>query len=212
MLTLYYAPGAASLAVHWMLLETGAPFKMVALDFEKKEHKQPEFLKINPAGMVPTVVDNGEVFTEVAAILTWLAENHPAAGFSVAPGDPRRRLYLQHMFHLANTLQPAFRFWFYPDEGAGPENADAAQELARERIEAVWARYDAIFADGRAFLLGETMTAPDFLLTMLMRWSRNMPKPATGWPHLGAYVARMRKRAGLIEVHRREGLTDWISA
>lgn len=212
MYTLYYAPGAASLAVHWMLIEIGAPFETVALDFEKKDQKRPDFLKLNPAGMVPTLVDNGEVFTEVAAILTWLAERHQKAGFSVAPDDPRRRLYLQHMFHLANTLQPAFRLWFYPDEGAGAENAEATQKFAREKIEAVWTRYDALFADARPFLLGDEMTAADFLLTMLARWSRNMPKPATKWLHLSAYIARMKNRAALREVHRREGLTDWISA
>ena len=89
MLTLYYAPGAASLAVHWMLIEIGAPFETVALDFEKNDQKRPDFLKINPVGMVPTLVDDGEVYTEAAAILTWLAERHPEAGFSVAPDDPR---------------------------------------------------------------------------------------------------------------------------
>lgn len=210
--TLYYAPGAASLAVHWMLIEIGAPFATVALDLEKKDQKSPDYLKVNPAGMVPTLIVDGAPFTETAAILMWLAEQHADAGFHVAPGAPLRRSYLQQMLFLANTMQPAFRQWFYPEEAAGADHAAAAQDIARERLENAWARIDAHLSDGRAFLLGDEMTAADFLLTMLARWSRNMPKPATKWLHIAAYVARMKARPGLIEVHRREGLTEWISA
>lgn len=212
MYKLYYAPGAASLAVHWMLIETGAAFETVALDMERKEQKSPDYLKINPAGLIPTLLVDGKPFAETAAILLWLAEVHADAGFEIPVGAPLRRDYLQTMFFLANTMQPAFRAWFYPEEAAGPQNADAAKEKAREKIEAAWTTLDARLADERAFLVGDRMTAPDFLATMLTRWSRNMPKPATVWPHIGAYVARMKKRDGLKEVHRREGLTEWISA
>jgi len=212
LLKLYYAPGAASLAVHWMLIEIGAPFETVALDLENKDQKSAGYLKINPAGMVPTLLVGGEPFAETAAILLWLAEQHPGAGFHVAAGDPLRRRYLQQMFYLANTMQPAFRLWFYPEEAAGAENADVAKDCARAKIEAAWTAIDAQLSDRRAFLLGDKMTAPDFLATMLTRWSRNMPKPAIRWPHVGAYVARMKAREGLKEVHHREGLSEWISA
>lgn len=212
MYKLYYCSGAASFAVHWMLIEIGAPFETVEIDFEKREQKSAAYLKINPAGMVPTLVVDGEPFTETAAILLWLAEQHPDAGFEVAPGDRLRRRYLQPMFFLANTMQPAFRTWFYPEEAAGAENADAAKTMAGARLDAAWASLDAQLSDGRAFLLGERMTAPDFLATMLARWSRNMPKPAQHWRHVATYLARMKQREGLKEVHRREGLTEWIGA
>ena len=81
---------------------------------------------------------------------------------------------------------------------------------AQGYLEAAFARMDANLADGRAFMLGERMTALDFLATMLCRWSRAMPRPATDWPRLGAYVDRMRALPSLQEVHRREGLEDWI--
>jgi len=193
------------------LIEIGAPYEKVAIDFEKNEQKSADYLKLNPAGMVPTLVVDGEPFTETAAILMWLAEEHAGAGFHVAPGDASRRRYLQQMFYLANTMQPAFRSWFYPEEAAGEENADAAQGKARARLEVAWTSIDAQLSDGRAFILGDKMTTPDFLMTMLARWSRGMPKPAQHWPHVGAYIKRMKARDGLKEVHRREGLTEWIS-
>lgn len=210
MYKLYYSSGAASFAVHWMLIEIGAPFETVEIDFEKREQKSAGYLKINPAGMVPTLVVDGAPLTETAAILLWLAEQHPDAGFHVAPGDRLRRRYLQQMFFLANTMQPAFRAWFYPEEAAGADNAEAAKHMARARLDAAWTSLEAQLSDGRAFILGDTMRAPDFLVTMLARWSRGMPKPATAWPHVGAYIARMKARDGMKEVHRREGLTEWI--
>ena len=49
----------------------------------------------------------------------------------------------------------------------------------------------------------------DFYATMLMRWSRNMPKPAHEWPALGAYAARMKARPSFETLYQREGLTEW---
>ena len=63
---------------------------------------------------------------------------------------------------------------------------------------------------GGPFLLGDTLSMADLQLLMYMRWSRNMPKPATAWPNIARYLARMRAMPSLREVHAREGLTDWI--
>ena len=210
MYSLYYSPGTASLAVHWMLIELGVPFELRLVDIETKAQRSPEYLAINPSGHVPAMVIEGVAYAECAALLMLLAERHPERGFAPPPGDPQRAAYLQWMIYFANTLQPAFRAWFYADEPAGAANAEAAMGAARSRIETAWDRLDGVFADGRPFLLGERLSATDFLAAMLTRWSRNMPRPAAAWPHLGAYVARMRSMPSLREVHVREGLADWI--
>ena len=211
MYKLYYSPGTASLAIHWMLIELGAPFELVLTDIEKGAQKSAEYLKLNPDGRVPVLVVGGKPHTECAALLMLLAERHPDVGFAPAIGSPLRADYLQWMFFCANTLQPAFRNWFYADEAAGPANAETAKAFARERIEAGFARLDALLQDWRTYMLGSHLTALDFMVTMLTRWSRNMPKPATEFPNLGAYVKHMRAMPSLQEVHRREGLTDWIN-
>lgn len=208
--TLYYSPGAASLALHWMLIEIGEPFEAIKVDIDKGEQKAPAYLRINPAGLIPALVVDGVAHNEVAAMLMLVAERDPERRFDAPAGDLRRAAYLQRMIYLANTLQPAFRSWFYPDEPAGPANRDAITMLAKARIETAFARLNETLADGRAWLLGDRRTAVDFLLVMLCRWSRNMPKPATAWPHIRAYVERARSVPALVEVHRREGLTDWI--
>jgi glutathione S-transferase len=114
------------------------------------------------------------------------------------------------MIILANTMMPAFRLYFYADEGAGPENAEATKAQALIRIGNAFDRIEALLADGRAYLLGDTLRAADFLLTMLTRWSRNMPRTALDWPHLKAYVERMRAMPSYRETHAREGLEGWL--
>jgi glutathione S-transferase len=210
MYQLYYSPGTASLAVHWMLIEIGAPFEAVLTDTEAGAHKQPNYLRLNPDGLVPTLVVDGAPMAESTAILMLLAERHPDKGLAPAQGAPERAAYLQGLIYLANTLLPGFRAWFYPHEPAGEAAADAAQAAARARIEAAWDRLDGQLAGQGPYLLGERLSAVDFLATMLMRWSRNMPRPATAWPNIARYLARMRAMESLRQVHAREGLTDWI--
>lgn len=210
MYRLYYSPGAASLAAHWMLIELGVPFEVVLIDTEAKQQKTPEYMALNPGGVVPTLIVDGAPMCESTAILMLLAERHAAAVFSPAPGAPERAAYLQWMVYLANTLLPAFRAWFYPDEPASAEASAAAGLVVRTRIEGAWDRIDAQLAKGGPYLLGANLTAADFLATMLMRWSRNMPKTAAAWPHIAAYLTRMRAMPSLREVHAREGLIDWI--
>jgi len=111
---------------------------------------------------------------------------------------------------LANSVMPAFRLFYYADEGAGPENAEATKTQAGGRIAKVFERIDGQLADGRPYLLGGAMTAADFLLGMLARWSRNLPRTAMDWPHLRAYVLRLRAVPSYRETHAREGLLGWI--
>jgi glutathione S-transferase len=208
MYKLYYKPATASQCVHWMLIELGAPFELELVDTTSP--RSPEYLRLNPTGQVPTLVVDGQAYAESAALLMLLAERHPEAEFAPDVGSPERPAYLELMVFLANALLPAFRNVFYAEDFAGPEHTEDSLEHARARIEAVWTLMDQRLSDGRSFLLGDHIRAPDLLLTMLARWSRNQPRPATAWPHLGAYVARMKERPGLREVHARESLTDWI--
>ena len=193
-----------------MLLHIGAPFELVKVDLDTKAQHAPEYLKINPSGHVPALIVDGAVRTECAAILMLIAERHPDAKLAPALDAMERGEFLQMMFYFANTLQPAFRSWFYPDEPAGPENKDAAMAQARAKIEIVWQRVDARLGDGRAYLAGPSLSAADFLGAMLMRWSRNMPKPATQYPHIAAYLKKIWQMPSLKAVHDREGLTEWL--
>ena len=68
---LYYAPGAASLLVHWLLIELDVPHELRRVDLQAREQKQADYLALNPAGVVPTLVVDGRPMTEAAAIAFW---------------------------------------------------------------------------------------------------------------------------------------------
>lgn len=210
MYTLYYSPATASFAVHWMLIELGVPHELRLVDLESRAHKTPEYLALNPAGVVPTLLIDGKPHTECAALLLTLADRHATAQLAPAIGTDERAAYYQWAFYCANTLQPAFRTWFYADEAAGAAAAEAAKEHARVRLEAQFARVDSQLAASGPYLLGSQLRAVDLLLTMLFRWSRNMPRPATQWPAIAAYVGRMRSLPSFRTLNAREGLTDWV--
>lgn len=208
--TLYYAPSTAALVVHWLLIELQVPHELQALDLGRREQKSPEYLRLNPAGVVPTLVLDGEVLTESAAIVLHLADLHPQAQLAPVPGTVERARYYRWICFCANTLLPAYRAWFYPDEPAGEAAQVNAKAYARERIESAWQRVSDHLEAGGPYLLGERLSAADFLLTMLMRWSRNMPRPSDEWPALHAHAQRMKARPAFQETCRREGITDWL--
>ena len=209
MYTLYWSPGAASLCVHWMLIELGEPHELKKLDLEAGDHRKPEYLRMNPNGLVPTLVVEGKPLYESAALLMVLAERHPQAGLAPPIGNANRGLYTTWMFHLSNTVQSAFRDWFYPEQSGDGGVVEAVKTNARGRIESGWNRVEAQIAAGGPYLVGDRVGAADFLATMLMRWSRNMPKPATQWPAIADYIARMKSRPSFKALYEREGLTEW---
>lgn len=207
--TLYGSSSTASLVVHWLLIELGIEHTLVLLDFDTREQKSADYLALNPAGRVPTLVMGNQVLTEAAAIALHLADLHPEAGLLPAPASPERAQAYRWMFWCANTLQPAYRAWFYADEVAGAANVDAVREGARQQLEAGWAQFTGHLRQAGPYVLGERISVVDFMLVMLMRWSRNMPRPSDTWPELKAYAERIKARPAFAEVYRREGITDW---
>lgn len=206
---LYFAPGAASFAVHWMLLEVGVPFEARPLDLAAGEHKQPAYLALNPNGLVPTLIVDGQPVYEAAALLLLLAERHPEAGLAPRAGSAERAAYLQWTLHLSNTLQAAFGSWFHAERVAGEANAELVKATARSQIESGWDRVAGHLAARGPCMCGADVSAADFLATMLMRWSRNMPRPATSWPHLAELATRLKARSSWRRLCANEGLTEW---
>lgn len=207
---LYGSQSTASLVVHWLLVELGIEYELHQLDFERREQKSARYLAINPAGRVPTLVIDGQVLTESAAIAMHLADLHPHAALAPVPGTPARGDYYRWMCFCTYTLMPAYRSWFYPDEPAGAANVAEVKERARVQLETAWQQIADHLAAQGPYVLGQQLSVVDFMMTMLMRWSRNMPRPSDSWPALAAHAARMKARPAFAEVYRREGISDWL--
>lgn len=209
MYTLFYSPGSASLAVHQTLLELDVPYAARLVDFSLDAQHQPDYLALNPAGVVPTLLIEGQAYVESAALLQLLTERHPDKHLAPAIGSPLRAQWLQWVTYLSTTLGASYRVWFYPETiglAELPEPMRLAQLAGFARI---FDRLDAHLAAAGPYLLGETFSVADLQLMMYLRWSRNMPKPATDWPALQRFAQRMRQRPSWLKVHELENLPLW---
>ena len=209
MYTLYYSPGSASMVVHLALLEIGAPHRLELVDFEKKAQHDAAYLKLNPHGVVPTLLIDGRPMTESAALLIILAERHPEAHLAPATGTPEHEEWTQWIVYLSNSLAAPYRLWFYPADLGLNEHTPQSRAAVQHKIEAVWNRLDAQLSAGGPYLLGREFSGADLLLTMLMRWSRNMPHPVTEWPALKKLADLVRARASWKKLYEIEGLSEW---
>jgi glutathione S-transferase len=209
MYTLYYGKGAASLAIHAALKEIGVPYELVAIDLEAGQQRSPEYLRINPQGKVPTLLIDGKAFTESAALMMMLAERHPQANLAPPAGSLARAEWYELIVTMANNLGNNFRLWFYPSDIGGTNEDSALRSAIQQRIETTWETLDARLAKSGPYLLGETFSGADLMLTMYMRWSRNMPRPATAWPALQKYADMMRARPSWRHITEVEALTGW---
>ena len=103
----YHWPMSRARMVHWMLEETGAPYRVELLNLEKGEHKKPAYLAVNPMGKVPAIVHRGTVITETGAIIAYLADEFDAASLAPRVKSPGRGAYLRWLFFAAGCVEPA---------------------------------------------------------------------------------------------------------
>ena len=209
MYTLYYSPGTASMVVHLALLEIGAPHRLELVDFDKDAQHGAAYLRLNPRGQVPTLVIDGKPHFESAALLMILAERHPEARLAPPAGSALRPDWYQWIVFFTNALGSVYRFWFYPPDLGSDEHPPALRDALRSKIEDSWTLVDAHLAAGGPYMLGAEFSGVDLLALMYMRWSRNMPRPATEWPALRRFADLMRARPSWARLYEVEGLTDW---
>lgn len=206
-LTLYYSPGACSLAPHIALEEAGADYEPVRVDFSKNEQRSERYLAINPKGRVPALADGCWVLTENPAILRFIARRHPGAGLwpDDPPGEARCAEWLAW---LASTVHVAYahvrRAERYASDAAALEDVVAK---GKETCRGLWRDIDARLAGG-AWALGERYSVADPYLLVFWNWGRG--------PHLGfdmgtyahwtAHTRRMAGRPAVRRIVEREGL------
>lgn len=211
MITLHYLPGAASFAVHTLLRELQAPFTLQLVDRANGGHKSPEYLKLNPNGLIPVLVDGELVLYETAAILLHLADTHPAAALAPPLGSAERAHYYKWMLWLSNTLQATLIHYFYPERCVDEGNTEGAAQVkahAEAKVVALLQQIDAQLAGhGGPWLLGTRYNAADPLAFMLCRWTRNFKHhPARDFVHIGPWLQRMLARPALQAVFAAEQL------
>ena len=198
MIRLYHCPGTASLAPHILLEEIGVPFELSRVDRESGAHKSAEYLKLNPNGLIPVLVDGDLILYETAAICLHLADAHPQARLAPALGTAERAHYYKWLVWCTNTLQAMLMHYFYSERMVDDGDAAAAAQVKARAETRVGAMLDVLDADlalhGGDWLLGRAYTAVDPFALMLCRWTRNFRRPARSLRLLGPYLQRVLAR------------------
>jgi glutathione S-transferase len=175
MLTLYFAPGASSMAVHIALHEIGVPFEGRPMSFKSRDMRAPEFLALNPEGKVPVLLADGRPLTEVAATLYYLAKSFPEAELLPRENIEADAQALSWMSFIASTLHPARRH--------GLEYAKQVYGIADRRLGGGWALGSYSIADIHLFrlywrLANSLHPAPDMFPNLTAHYQRVMARPA----------------------------------
>ncbi|MEJ7139498.1 glutathione S-transferase family protein [Amphibiibacter pelophylacis] len=212
-LHLYYGPGACSFIPHVALRlieqRTGQPFEATMVRMHKGEHRQEAFLRINPNGQVPALVDDGQTVTQIVAIISHLARRFPQAGLLPQEVWARTRA-LETLAWFNNTVHPTFTRIFMPSRIVADEAAQAVV-----RTEAVGA-YRALMAQvqervqalGDAFLDGAEAGPCDAYALTTTRWATmGGIDVATEMPALWTYVERVAAQPAVAATIAAEGLT-----
>ena len=162
MLQLHYFPGNASLIPHIVLEELGVPFELKHVDRAVAAHKSPEYLALNPNGLIPVLVDTSFgsdgrplVLYETAAVCMHLADTRPVDRLLPSLGTAERAQAYKWLAWLGNTVQAALILYFYPERWGDESTAAQVKASAEQKIGTMLDQLDAQFArHGGPWLLG----------------------------------------------------------
>jgi glutathione S-transferase len=196
MATLYHAPNARSLRVLWTLEELGAKADVKTLPFPPRE-KQPDYLKVNPTGAIPAMVDGDRVMTESLAICEYLAAKH-GSSLLVAPGEPERVPFLEWLWYGESTLMtPLSRLGRVASLPVKGEAIDVVLADARESLQVRLKSLEQRL-EGRDFLVAGRLTLADvsvgYPLHLIAVFGVDVPLGT----RTAAYRERLRTRPAFI--------------
>ncbi len=199
MLTLYFSPGACSMASHIGLEECGAPYQEKPTMLGKGEHKTETYLKINPRGKVPALDIDGKVLTENTAILTYLARRFPEK--KLLPADPvEEARCISNMAWLSNMVHPCYTHHLRPERYAEGEAAQASvKEMGKKSFFAILKEVDAML-QGKQWIMGDQYTVVDPYALVFYAWGVRAELPMQELAAYTAWKDRMLQRPAVRKV------------
>jgi glutathione S-transferase len=198
---LYYSPGACSLAPHIVLREAGLAFDLAEVIFPAKTVANGmNFLEINPKGLVPVLqLDDGEVLTEAAVILQYVADIAPEKALIPAAGTKARYHVQEWLNYIATEVHKAFGpLW-------KPETPREYKPIVKANLAKQFAYLDQRLT-GQAYLTGESFTVADAYLFTILNWTTYHQIDLAPYRNVTAFIARTAARPKVQDALRAEGL------
>ena len=189
---LYEFAPTRSIRARWTLQELGIDFESVVVNLQRGEHRRPEFLRLNPAGKLPVLVDGEVVLNESVAIVLYLAGKYPERGLLPTDVVSRAEIDRWLLFTVTELEQPLWRIarntFVYPEEQRLAADVPTASREFKEMAAVVESHLR-----GREFVVGDTVTVADFVLAYTLDWGHEVGLLGD-FPVLEAYIERMYAR------------------
>lgn len=199
---LYFSPGACALATQIVLRELGQVPELVKVDLRAKTSAEGDFWQVNPKGYVPALrLDSGEVLTEGAIIMQYLADQHPEKGLFPKPGTTERYKAMEVMHFIATEIHKGFSVFFNATVAA--DEKVRASLLERFQLRLKYA--DSLLAGGQ-FLLGSQFSIADAYLYNVLRWTRGLKIDISSHRNLLGFMERMETRPTVKAAVEAEGI------
>jgi len=172
MYILYGADLTRSPLVQWVLEEGGIKYDLRKIDIQTGEHRAPEFLAVNPAGLIPVLITpEGETLYEVAALMVYLADRHQITDIAPAVTDPRRGLFLSSVFWIASDIQAEMKRFHYPHRySLKVEDAPAIQDMSKQLVLSRLDVMNTRLAKNGPYILGDRFSLADFYLSFCIAY------------------------------------------
>lgn len=202
MLTLFYAPGACSMAPHIVLEESGEKYDAKRMDLSKGEQKTPDYMKIHPLGRVPALkLDDGSPLTENTAILPYLGKR-----FGLWPSDPvKEAKALSVVGFFASTVHPANAHVGRPERYTEDKSAfPGIQEMGKKSFFEYLKQIDGMYA-GREWL-SDKYSVLDPYAFVFYTWAAKRGQPVAQLTNFTAMKDRLLKRPAVQRVVADEGV------
>lgn len=208
-LTLYGAAASGSVAIEAALTLLGLPCTLIEGATWAEAAARERVAARNPMRQIPTLVlEDGEVMTESAAILIYLADLYPEARLAPAADDPRRRPFLRWMLYVSSAIYSLH--WIKPDVkriGAPDSEHDAVVEAVHERIAFCWASMDSQLTPGR-YLLGDELTVLDLYVAVVSRFGPWRERFYAVAPRMAEVIRRVDEEPRLAALWRERFAED----
>lgn len=210
MMKLYYGPGACSFVPHAALevikSATGTDFETQSVKLHKGEQRTPEYLALNPLGLVPVLVEDGKALNQIVAICDYLDRRFPAVG--LLPAEPWERAQaISTLAWMNNTVHPTFTHFFKPANFAESEAAQGeVRKLAVGRFREHLERIDAMIAHASPWLQGGKLSFVDFYALTFLRWGGFAGIDPESLPACKAFVDRVAAQPAVASAMAREGI------
>lgn len=178
-----------------VLAEKKLPFDVVPIDLRKGDQKKPDFLKLNPYGKVPTIIDGATVLYESCIINEYLDEKYPEP--PLMPKDHTKRAKVRilidyGMGHLDGPYQRLRQELMKEEKERSQETIDKAKQDLRNLLQ----RLEREIAD-QPYLAGDFSLVDADLIPRFLRLEGFGVLPDPSLPKLGAYLKRMKARASV---------------